>query len=277
MPDHISRFVSNDGYALSFLQCDATAQLIGHAQHHLSGPELELETKGMLAALLMATRLKGRGMLSLQVHAEYGRLRDLRIDAMGMGYVRALSRVDTEAEEVLGNGTLTISKQLENSDQPYTSSVPINSDRLIHMCNAYLHSSEQVQAVICHDVRVQDNIVERANAIYLERLPAADNNPGCHLNDRYDEIYESKQDFMELPGGTNDEQLVADIFGDGQFEKLRQYDVQFYCPCSKDRYMDTLRGFANDQLGELVNEQGLIVTICDFCHSKYEIALDDVI
>lgn len=277
MSDHISRFVSNDGYALSFVSCPDTAQMIGHAQHGLTGDALEMHGKAMCAAMLMATRLKGRGLLSLAIHSDYGQVRDLRIDAMGLGHVRALTRIDSEAKELLGTGTLSVSKQLEDAAQPYTSSVPINSDRIIHLCNAYLHSSEQVQAVICHDVRVNDNIVERANAIYLERLPAADKHPDCHLNKCYDDIYESKQDYMELDGASDDEALIAKVFGAGEFEKLRQYDVQFYCPCAKERYMDTLRGFSKQQLGELVNEHGVIVTICDFCKTQYDIALDDVI
>ena len=51
MTDHISRFVSDDGFALSYVRCEATAELIGHQQHKLSG-----EKNGYKADLQNQTR-----------------------------------------------------------------------------------------------------------------------------------------------------------------------------------------------------------------------------
>ncbi len=277
MTDHISRFVSDDGFALSYVRCEATAELVGHQQHKLSGATLEFATKGMIASLLMGTRLKGRGMLSLNVQCDLGRIRDFRCDAMGMGYVRALIRTVDDGDALIGNGNLTVMKQIEGSDQPFQSTVPINHDRFIHACNAYLRSSEQVQALMCYDITINENTVERANGFYLERLPAADKHPDCHLSNVYDELYESKQDYVRIDDKGNDEEVIGELFGKGELKKLRQYDVQFHCPCNKQRYADTLRAFGKDQLKELVNEKGVVPTICDFCLSEYEIPLDDLI
>lgn len=277
MADHISRFVSDDGYALSFVRCEQTAQLIGHEQHGMAYDGLAFAAKGMIAALLMGTRLKGPGMLSLNVNCDAGRIRDFRIDAMGLGFVRGLIRKIDNGEDLIENGLFTVMKQIEGSDEPFQSSVPINHARLIHACNAYLRNSEQVQALMCHDTSVTDNNVDKANGFYLERLPAADKNPDCHLSKLYEELYESGQDFVRLDENDDDVAMVAELFGKDQFNKLNEYPVKFYCPCSRERYMETLRNFSKKQLQDLLNDHGMILTRCDFCQSEYEIALDDLI
>ncbi len=277
MTDHISRFVCNDGYALSYVRCEDTAELIGHKQHGLAYDALELASKGLIASLLMGTRLKGPGTLSLQLRAETGRIRNFRVDAMGLGFVRGLVTKLDNGEELIGTGTLSVMKQIEGSDQPFHSTVPFDSDQIIHVCNAYLRNSEQVQALICYDIAVEGNHVSRANGFYLERLPAAEQHPDCHLNNCFDELYEVKQDFVMLDDKGDDEELIARLFGQGHFNKLQEYPVRFHCPCSKERYANTLSGFNKDQLLDLVNEKGFIPTRCEFCLNEYDVPLDDVI
>ncbi|NRA36839.1 MAG: Hsp33 family molecular chaperone HslO [Planctomycetes bacterium] len=276
MTDHISRFVTDDGYALSYVVCGDTAQLMGHAQHKLSADVLAMFSEVCVSALLMATRLKGRGLLSLQLQGDIGRVRTLRCDAMGMGYIRSMAHENAGAEELFGNGTLTVGKQIEGSKQPFQSNVLVNHDRFTHAANAYLHSSEQVQAMILSDVRVQGDMIERARGIYLERLPDAGDETDRPVDQKYEELYEAKRTHIDL-SGNDDEAIIASIFGEGQFKKLRSYDVQFYCPCGRERYIETIKQFEMKQITDLCNQQGIISCDCEFCKANYQIALDDVI
>lgn len=276
MTDHISRFVSDRGYALSYVVCGDSAQLMGHAQHGLTGDVLKMLSEVAVSALLMGTRLKGRGLLSVQLQSDVGRARTLRCDAMGLGYIRSMAHENPDADVLFGTGTLTVGKQIEGSKQPFQSNVPVNHDRFTHAANIYLHRSEQVQAIILSDVRVHDNLIERARGIYLERLPDAGDVYDRPIDKHFEELYEAKREHIEL-SGADDERMIDDIFGAGEFKKLRSYDVQFHCPCSRERYVETLSQFPLKQLTELCNEQAIISCDCEFCKTNYPIPLDDVI
>ena len=95
MPDHIARFVSDcERLALSIVRAPDTCQLIGHEQHGLEGKPLRVLSNSILSSLLLATRLKGRGMLTWALDTE-GLFDYCRIDAIGLGSVRALVRRQT--------------------------------------------------------------------------------------------------------------------------------------------------------------------------------------
>lgn len=283
MADRISRFVSDLGLAVSLVRCTAVGSLIGAQQHGLRSRPLRTVVEAIASALLLGTRMKGRGLLTW-TYDGHGVLDRLRVDAIGLGEVRALvpERVSAACAQwngvdaLLGPGQLTVGRQLVQEEQPYMSVVAIDTaegESMAGIGNAFLRRSEQVSARLLLDVRTDGDAVVLAHGCYLEALP------GCERA----ALPAAARDWLQAdcPTGVDlaepdDRRLIAAVTGT-TCKFLREYPVLFTCPCSRERYIGTLRGFAKEQLRGLTNGEGLIVTTCDFCKAEYRIPLDEVI
>jgi len=280
MSDTIGRFVTDAGYAVAVVRAPATVLEIGRDQHRLSDGPLALLGQAVLGSLLLATRLKGPGLLTLEVAGE-GAFDRLRCDAIGLGSVRAMVPPTTQerlaawngADPLLDSGVLTVSRQLHHEDQPYQSKLLVGASDMARVCNDYLVTSEQVPAAIGVDLAVAGD-QHTATALYLERLPGGDEEHPLmrvllELRDRPELLGEHRHG--------DDEAVLRSLCPEATFRQLHRYRVGFHCPCSRERYIATLRNFSTEQLSELTNGAGVIDTVCEFCHSRYEIPLDDVI
>ena len=115
---------------------------------------------------------------------------------------------------------------------------------------------------------------EHCRGVLIERLP------GCEE----DAIWERILDTVDQPSTWQQEVadkdlsgLAQHLFADTQLRTLHDYSVGFHCPCSRERYLNTLVGFPDKQLIGLVDDDGQIHCNCDFCHSTYAIPLDEVL
>ena len=121
MSDTMLRLVADNGYAVA--ACDATqaVQTIATDQHKLTGKPRDAMAGAIVGSLLLATRLKGVGMLNLEYESD-GVLSYFRVDAIGLGSVRALVPrmypkhvlAGNGVDRLLGDGKLAITKQLES-------------------------------------------------------------------------------------------------------------------------------------------------------------------
>ena len=176
MADRIARYVCDDNVALSLVSCAATASKIGHEQHGLVDGALRVLAQATATALLLGTRLKGQGLLTWQLSTD-GLLSSMRVDAIGLGYARAMVSKDAAAETadwngfcdaLTGKGTLSVTKQLAGRDQPYQSIIDV-SGSIASIANHYLEQSEQVTAVVGLDVQTEGGVVTQADGIvYIE-------------------------------------------------------------------------------------------------------------
>ena len=280
MADRMGRYVTDAGYAVAVVRAPATLQVIGRDQHALADGPMAVLGEAILGSLLLATRLKGPGLLSLTMHTE-GVFNHLRCDAIGLGSVRAMVLPTTSerlqawngVDALLGPGMLTVSRQLRDEDQPYQSKLLIGDDRPARICNDYLVASEQVPAAIGVDLAIDGDAIT-ATALYLERLPGGEEEHPLmqhllQLRDAPDDLAKHRHD--------DDLALLHALCPEATFRELHAYDVGFHCPCSRERYVANLRNFSKEQLSELTNGAGVIETVCDFCRSRYAIPLDDVI
>jgi molecular chaperone Hsp33 len=279
MPDRMARFVTDAGYAAAVVRADETVQTIGRDQHGLADGPLQVLGEAVVASLLLATRLKGPGLLTLSLATD-GVFDLLRCDAIGLGSVRGMVLPGTSerlstwngADPLVGDGILTVGKQLHDEDQPYQSKLLVGADSVARIANDYLVASEQVPAAIGMSVTPAPDRV-RAGGIYLERLPGGDTDHplmGILLRLR-DEPGSIDLDHPEEGA------VLQQLCPDATFRHLHTYDVGFHCPCSRDRYISNLRNFPVEQLSELTNGAGVIETVCDFCRTRYPLPLDDLI
>lgn len=285
MTDRLLRYLTEDDHAIALVDATETCRTIGVDQHHLHGRPLGVLARGVVSAVLLGTRMKGRGLLSWDLRTE-GLFRQLRVDAMGQGLVRAMVAPETEQEldewngvdELLGDGQLVLSTRIEGQGQGYTTTLEVTAEHVDGVTNDYLQRSAQVSAVVRSDVRIEGDQVVAARGIYLERLPGAD--PEQHpdgLTDTVERWREAGMGSLDLVAAGEPDQVIAGLIGADGWRRLHEAPVQFHCPCSRERYVSTLAGFPPDELRQLVNGAGVIVARCDFCGAVYNIPLDEVI
>jgi len=278
MTDTLCRAVHDAGLALSLVRCDGVCRRICHDQHALA-PEAAASVAASIAcALLLATRLKGSGLLTWTVQGE-GALATHRVDAMGLGLVRAMIPPATHerlaargpGEPLLGPGRLQVTRQLEGSDQLYQSALAIDPghEAIATVANDFLACSDQIPARIL--LRVADGL-EEVVGLYLERLPCETRIP---LPPAAGPLLAGTRD--TLPDDADDAGLLRRLLADDGVKILRSYPVAFHCPCNRERYQATLRSFPREQILALGDGHGQVVARCDFCRTSHAFAIDDLL
>ena len=125
-------------------------------------------------------------------------------------------------------------------------------------------------------MRLKDGQVAEATGVYLERLPGAEEeDSGVQHLRRHQQAFIDGT-VMGIAGDQDDDGLVKRLVPGSELVRLHQYDAGFHCPCSRERFIGSLRGIDNAQLKDLA-ENGVLETTCEFCRTKYEIPLDEVL
>lgn len=282
MPDHMTRYATSDHLAVAVVRATDTVATIA-AQHDVQGEPRRILGEAITASLLMATRLKGPGVLSFSLRTS-SCFAHLRVDAIGLGSVRAMVTDTVRAglqawngvDALLGPGEVEVVKQLAQESQPYRSTIQLDRGEVVWAANRYLAVSEQVDACLLIDVRERDGALVEATGVYLQRLPGADDDGAgiAHLRRHQLALTEGRP--MGLAGDQDDDGLIQRLIPGSPLQRLHDYPVGFHCPCSAERFITTLRGIPQHELRELA-EDGVLETTCEFCRSVYRIPLDEVI
>jgi molecular chaperone Hsp33 len=280
----MARWVTEDHLAISLVRCTDTVRTIAAEQYGLSGGALRYFGDAIAASLLLATRLKGPGLLTFELSCT-GAFDFVRCDAIGLGSIRGMIPESTwktltewNGVDVLdGPGQLRVTRRIEGAEQPYVSTLALEAGSVLLAANRYLTLSDQVDGM-CHlDIRCnEDGSLREAVGIYLERLPGGTDEDLALSHLRRHQEALAAGEAQGLAGDDDDHGLLERLLPGCKLVHLRDYDVGFHCPCSKERFRNTLSGFPNNQLQELAVD-GVIETTCDFCHTVYRIPLDEVI
>ena len=282
MDDHIGRYATTDHLAVAIVRGHHTVSTIAN-QHQLSGVPRQILGQGILASLLLATRLKGPGVLSLSLR-NAGVFAHMRCDAIGLGQVRGMVTEGVREQLQAWNGVdallrdetqLEVAKQLSDEHQPYRSMVALPGASVTAAMNGYLAQSEQIDACMLIDCRVNGEQVTEATAVYIERLPgAADEDPALeHLRRHQQALAEGQP--MGLAGDHSDHGLLQRILPGSELIHLKDYPARFFCPCSAERFTQSLRGLGPEDRAELADND-IITTECEFCRTTYQIPLDEL-
>lgn len=173
----------------------------------------------------------------------------------------------------VGSGTLYVIRDL-GMNEPYVGASPIVSGEIAEDITEYYAKSEQTPTVCALGVRVgQDNICYAAGGYLLQLMPGAE----------YDtaEKLESNVKLMRpvsqlIADGVSGEEIIASVFSGFEFEMFDEFDTEYLCTCSREKYLDALAGLSRDDVRELISKDEPIETQCCFCGEKYVFTPDEV-
>jgi molecular chaperone Hsp33 len=263
--DRLQRFLLEETSARG-----AVVHLRDSWQHALSRVEHPTSVRDALghaiaAVALLASTLKFRGMLTLQIQGQ-GPLELLVVQCTQALALRGIAKATPAAagvddfRELAGDGRLAVTVEATDTER-YQGIVPLERASLAACLEAYFHRSEQLPTRLWLAADA-----ERAAGLLLQRLPDAD------------EMQQADWQRVQALAGALDarellvtpaETLLERLFPTESVRVFRPAAPHFHCPCSRERIEPVLRMLGEADLRALLAEQGGVSVACEFCGKRY--------
>jgi molecular chaperone Hsp33 len=244
----------------------------------------ELLGEAVAAAVLLAASLKFLGTLTFQLQGN-GAVRLLVAQCTHDFKLRAVARFDAAAAGAAGadagrraafhrlagtDGRITVTIEAEEKGARYQGVVPLAGSSLAESLEAYFATSEQLptRVLLAADAA-------RAAGVLVQKLPgAADEEESSRAWQAARQGIGRLRPAELLECGV--EQLLPRGFGEQDLRLFRGAPVRFECRCSPARVAGLLRALGEDEVRDVLREQGAVTVTCEFCQRPYRFGAGDV-
>ncbi|MGZ3770859.1 MAG: Hsp33 family molecular chaperone HslO [Bdellovibrio sp.] len=241
--------------------------------------------RGMVGALLMASQLKDGQMVGLLFRGN-GPLQSVYAEASYEGHVRGYSpnpqyqpsSYDNglSVAEALGKGTLSVSRHQPFQKQPFHGTVELVSGEIGQDIAHYLHQSHQIRSLVSLGVYLDAyGKVQVAGGVLIEVMPGVEE----EVVEKILKNYENKKpniSKMLLDGG-EPKDLVAPFMEGIPFEELEhKHEIEYFCPCTKERVIRALETLGLDELQDMVNKNENADVTCQICGRPYTVSVIEI-
>jgi molecular chaperone Hsp33 len=251
----------------------------------------ELLGQAVVASVLLAATLKFRGTLTFQLEGD-GAVSLLVAQCTHDFRVRAVARCDQAAVRVLAAegsgagallfrslvgeaGRITVTVEAEEKSLRYQGIVPLSGTSLAESLEAYFASSEQLPTRV---LLTADGA--HGAGMLVQKLPGAEDHDDGGSS-AVEKAWEGAQRGIAqlAPGALRErtvEELLAQGFPGHDLRLFRGTPVRFECRCSQGRVAGLLRALGQEEVREVLNEQGSVTVTCEFCHRPYRFDPADI-
>ena len=249
------------------------------AHGHYPEPVERLLGEAVAAVVLLAASLKFHGTLTFQLQGD-GAVRLLVAQCTQDFRLRALARFDASAVAALpadaprgalfralvgSGGRLTVTVEADEKGGRYQGVVPLEGGSLAESLEAYFASSEQLptRVLLAADAA-------RGAGLLVQKLPgsggAGEEESNAAWNDAQQGIEQlTETELLEHPV----EELLARGFSERDLRLFRGAPVHFECRCGEGRVTGLLRALGEEEVREVLREQGSVTVTCEFCSRPY--------
>jgi len=284
MNDYLVRAMAFEGSVRAFAV--RTTDTVGEGQRrHGTWPTASAALgRSMTAALMMGAMLKGEDKITVKVEGN-GPTGPIIIDSNAKGEVRGyVTNPQThfdlnehgklDVRRAVGTeGSLTIVKDLGMKDF-FTGQVPIVSGEIAEDFTYYFAVSEQVPSSVGLGVLVNpDNSILAAGGFIIQLMPGADDETITVIEEHLANM-EPVSKLIER--GLTPEELLFEILGKDNVQILNSTPVSFECNCSKDRFGKAIITLGENEIREMIEEDGGAEAHCHFCMEKYNYSVDEL-
>ncbi|HBV40755.1 MAG TPA: Hsp33 family molecular chaperone HslO [Erwinia sp.] len=242
-------------------------------QQIINGHDYPQPVQKVLGELLVATSLltatlKFDGDITVQLQGD-GPLNLAVINGNNRQEMRGVARVNSEIapdsslKEMVGNGYLVITITPAKGER-YQGVVGLEGETLAECLEDYFMRSEQLPTRLF----IRTGEVEGqagAGGILLQVLPAQDakTEDFDHLATLTDTI--KTEELLGLPAN----EVLWRLYHQEEVTLYDPQDVIFRCTCSHERCGEVLRSLPEEEVNEILAEDGKIDMHCDYCGSHY--------
>ena len=282
MNDHIVRALSSAG-GIRILAC-ITSGLAGEiCLLQAASPTASIALgRGLAGGALMGAMLKPGQQLAMKFEGN-GPLKKMIIEADADGAVRACAgNPSAEAEPLEGRwnvpgiigraGFLTVSRDIGMGGEPYHGMVQLQSSEIGDDIAYYLTESEQVPSAVGLSAGLdQSGRLSVCGGFLVQALPRAGDS----------ELEAVMANIAALPAladilKNGPEALIGQLFGDIPYTLLESHDLFFRCGCSREKVERALMTFSEEELREMIKNDGGAEVTCEFCRQAYSLTGADL-
>ncbi|MCX7036526.1 MAG: Hsp33 family molecular chaperone HslO [Proteobacteria bacterium] len=233
---------------------DAWSQARAHQDHPPA--VASLLGQALAASTLLAACLKFRGTLTLQVRSQ-GDVPLLIVQCTHDRQLRGVAQVregavitdDAGLAELAGRGTLVVTLDNHDGGEPWQGIVPLAGA-------SFLAADDW-----------------RAGGLLLQKLPQTQS-AGEGARGRMLEIWDECSLLLDTLGGrelldTEPQLLLHRLFSAHDVRLFDADAVRFSCRCSQARVNSLLLSLGEDEVKEILDEQGSVAITCEFCNRQY--------
>ncbi len=277
--DRVVKAISKDGFfrivAIKNTQVARDAQ----TKHNLDYMPAFFLARTMAAASMYAALMKGEERISIELFGE-GLISRVFAEAIHVGEVRgyvnlnpdAPERVINKLSDILGEGTLNVTRILHDQMEPITSIIPLHTGDVAGDMAFYFDQSEQIPTAVLLDVEFDENtgLITQSGGLLLQAMP------GYSKEDLF-KNYIMLNNLKPLTKYFDDEltpkELLAEILP-FEYDCIGSTIVDFFCRCSKNGFMDKMMTLGMDELKD-IQKEGNRELVCLYCNKKYNLSDDD--
>lgn len=173
------------------------------------------------------------------------------------------------------SGGLTVIKDM-GMGEPYVGTCPLVSGEIAEDVTQYFANSEQTPTVCALGVRVDQNRkIIAAGGFLVQLMPGAEESVIEAIEKNLTTV--SSVSAM-IASGKSAEQIISSVLDGTGFEMFDEFDIDYACNCSRERYLTALAGLSAGDVKELCSDADKpIETVCRFCNSKYVFTPEEVL
>ena len=164
------------------------------------------------------------------------------------------------------DGRLTVIKDLQMKD-PYVGTVALVGGEIAEDVAAYFAESEQTPSVVAAGVLVNPGGAIAAAGAYLIQLM-----PGATMDtiEKIEKaVYAAGSVTDMLRAGHTPEEMLRNILGGFDMQKVEEYEAEYRCNCSRERVERALISLGATELESMIREDGGAEITCRFCDKVY--------
>jgi molecular chaperone Hsp33 len=238
--------------------------------------------EAVAAAALLASTLKFKGLLTLQLRGE-GPMHLMLVECTDGLSLRAVARfrgppATADLRELSGHGTLTVTIENEGAANRYQGVVPLSGASMSECLRGYFESSEQLPTRLWLHAD-GDNV----SGLLLQRLPitsrpvtATESGGGVVPEDEVEDAWRRVQLVADTVTGQelaelDDRKLLHRLFAEDDVRMFETAPAFFRCRCSRERVENMLRSLGRVEVDSIVEEFGQVEVRCEFCSRAYRL------
>ena len=276
MEDHLVRIITKSG-TVRALACVTTGLVKEACGLHGTMPTASAALgRALTAGALMGALLKTGQRVFLKFEGN-GPLRKIIVEGESDGTVRgylADPLVDLPPKDgkldvggALGRaGFLSVTKDL-GLKEPYRGMVQLLSGEIAEDLSLYLTESEQTPSAVGLGVFVEaTGEVSAAGGFLIQSLPPYDMEAVDQLMERIGKLPSVT---TLLRQGETPEQLLDTLLKGIPYDILEKRALALHCSCNRERIERVLLSLGNQELADLIQQQGEAEVTCEFCRQSY--------
>lgn len=277
--DRVVKAISKDGFFRIVAIKNTQAALDAQTKHNLEYMPAFFLARALATASMYAAFMKGEERVGIELFGD-GEISRVYAEAIHVGEVRGYVTFNPEAplrqinkiSDVLGEGTLNVTRILEHQSEPISSVIPLHTGDVAGDMASYFLQSEQIPTAVLLDVEFDDatGLIKQSGGLFLQAMP------GYSKEDLF-KNYIMLNNLKPLTKYFDDELTPKDLLAEilpFEFECIGSTIVDFFCRCSKNKFMDKLMTLGINELKEM-QEDGNRELVCQSCNKKYLLEDED--